>query len=275
MPPPGRMQPLPKNARRIPTPAAILGEWLAEINDLTELKLVLRVAALLGGEPAWRDVPPSLPLDDLLDDAVLSRAAQVGDDVAIRQALGACLSRGTLVAARVGGEIRIWLNDEPCRSYLEKAQLPTLGPDDVPGADSAERLPIGDTAAMPTPPPRANIFEMYEQHIGTFGHGMAEQLRAAEEEYPAQWIEDAFAAAVERNVRSWIYVNAILKRWLQEGRQAEAETLAGRRREHDYDHGKPRHDSAPDSRTGYLESYRRRHGRLPWESDDSHDGTRG
>ena len=42
------MQPLPRDARRIPTPAAALGEWLAEIDDLGELKVVLRAVAVAG-----------------------------------------------------------------------------------------------------------------------------------------------------------------------------------------------------------------------------------
>ena len=272
---PGRIQPLPRNARRIQMPPAVLGEWLAEIDDLAELKLTLRVVGLLAQKPTRGIVPPSLSLDGLLDDGVLSRVAWSGGDSGIRQALGACLARGTLVAARVGGEIRIWLNDENCRSYFEKAQLSQLGPADLPGTDFAEKPLIDDAVAIPSGPARANIFALYEQHVGTFGHGMAEQLRAAEEEYPASWIEEAFEIAAERGARSWIYVRAILMRWLQEGKPDAVKAAPHQQRERRYDDGKPGHDSAPDSRTGYLESYRRRHGRLPWESDDTHDGTRG
>ena len=272
---PGRIQPLPRNARRIPMPPAVLGEWLAEIDDLGELKVALRAVALLASEPMRRDVPPSLSLVDLLDDEVLRRATQPGDDLGIRQALAACLSRGTLVAVRVGGEIRVWLNDESCRRYLEKAQSSLLGPADVSGVDFTEKPLIDDAVAIPSGPARANIFALYEQHVGTFGHGMAEQLRAAEEEYPASWIEEAFEIAAERGARSWIYVRAILMRWLQEGKPGGVKAAPHQQRERRYDDGKPGHDSAPDSRTGYLESYRRRHGRLPWESDDTHDGTRG
>ncbi len=261
----GRMQPLPRNARRIPAPAAALGEWLAEIDDLAELKVALRAVALLGEEPTRRDVPPSLSLDGLLDDEVLSRAARPGDESGIRQALGACLSRGTLVAALVGGEIRVWLNDEACRGYFEKAGLSPLGADEVAGKGFTEKPAITGREGIPAAA-RANIFALYERHIGTFGHGMAEQLRAAEEEYPASWIEEAFEIAIGQGARSWSYVHAILTAWQQQGKS---------NREHgqSHDHGKPGHDSAPDRRTGYLESYRRRYGRLPWESDDAHDGT--
>ena len=267
-PQPGRMEPLPRNARRIPTPAAVLSEWLAEIDNLTELKVALRTVALLDEERTRRDVPPSLSLDDLLDDAVLSRAAGPGEDSGIRQALGACLSRGTLVATRVGGEIRIWINDEHCRSHFEKARLSPLGPEGVTGTGFAERPPITDGAGTPTASPRANIFALYEKHIGTFGHGTAEQLRAAEEEYPASWIEDAFEVAAEQGARSWSYVRAILTTWQQQGKS---------NREHgqSHDYGKPGHDSAPDRRRTNLDDYRQRFGRLPWEADDPADGVGG
>lgn len=257
----GRMQPLPRNPWRISTPAAVLGEWLAEIDDLAELKLVLRVVALLDEEPTRRNVPPSLSLDDLLDDAVLSRAGRLGDDSGVRQALGACLCRGTLVAARAGGEIRIWLNDEPCRSHFEKTQLSPLGPEGVTGTGFAEKPPITDGAGTTTASPRANIFALYEKHISTFDHNMAERLKAAEEKYPPEWIEKAFTEAAEKDIRNWNYINVRLDQWLREGPPN--------------DYGKLGHDSTPDRRTGYLEYYRRRYGRLPWEPVDTPGGTSG
>jgi DNA replication protein DnaD len=47
---------------------------------------------------------------------------------------------------------------------------------------------------------------------------IAERLGDAEDNYPAQWIEDALQIAVENNVRRWSYVEAILKRWQEGGR---------------------------------------------------------
>lgn len=249
-------------------PAVAVGEWLIKIDDLAELKVALRAVTLLSGEPTRRDVPPSVSLDDLLDDEVLRRASRPEDDSGIRRALGACLARGTLVAARVGGEIRIWLNDEPVRSYFERVRLSRLESDDVAGGGFGARPPIADGAGIPAGAARANIFTLYERHIGTFGHVMAEQLRAAEEEYPASWIEEAFEIAAEQGARSWSYVNAILTTWQQKGK-------TNREYGQSHDYGKPGHDSASDRRTGYLESYRRRYGRLPWESDDAFDGADG
>jgi DNA replication protein DnaD len=47
---------------------------------------------------------------------------------------------------------------------------------------------------------------------------IADKLGEAEDNYPAQWIEEAVQIAVENNVRRWSYVEAILKRWQEGGR---------------------------------------------------------
>ena len=55
---------LPANARRIPIPAAALvGQWLADIDDIAELKVTLRVLALLATNPNAESVPPSIALE--------------------------------------------------------------------------------------------------------------------------------------------------------------------------------------------------------------------
>ena len=51
---------------------------------------------------------------------------------------------------------------------------------------------------------------------------IADELRQAEKEYPAEWIEDAFREAVSLNKRSWKYIRAILERWRVDGRGDEA-----------------------------------------------------
>ena len=266
---PGRTRSLPRDARRIPVPAAALEQWLAEIDDPGELKVTLRVVAMLAAEPVRGVTPPSLSLDDLLDDDVLRRAAELGSDDTIRNALAAALSRETLLAARVGGEVRLLGNDERAREYLAETGSAPLTPAEIAGTGAVRATAPKAELPVPATPSRANIFALYERHIGTFGHGAAEQLKAAEEEYPASWIEEAFEIANNQNVRSWSYVNAILRRWLTEGKPEVTSRTTGRQRDQSHDHGKPGHDTPPDRRTGYLESYRRRYGRLPWESDDA------
>ena len=272
---PERRQSLARDARRIPVPAAALDAWLAEIDDLAELKLTLRVLGLLSVQTIRRDSPPSISIDDLLDDLMLRRSAQLGDDVNIRAALAASLNRGTLAGLRIGGENRVFLNDDRTQEYLARLGIAALKPSDISEAVRQDTYGGDIRAQDPPQRPTANIFALYEEHIGAYGHGMAEQLKAAEEEYPPGWIAEAFAIAAEQNVRSWGYVHAILRRWLQEGKPAAASTTTQRYRDRKHDHGEPGYNPEADSRTGYLDSYRRRHGRLPWESNDTPDGTGG
>ncbi len=67
-------------------------------------------------------------------------------------------------------------------------------------------------------PERPNIFVLYEQNLGIITPMMAEELKAAETEYPAGWIEDAIREAVANNVHRWSYAKKILCRWKVEGR---------------------------------------------------------
>ena len=249
----GRTAPLANDARRLPVPAVALGRWLAEIDDLAELKATLRAVGILAEGVHRAGAPPSIPLNDLLDDPFLAPDPASGDgcDDAIRAGLDAALRRGTLAAVRAGGEVRIFLNDAAAQLYFERLELAPWSFSDLPLNPPAFVPP----AHAPLPAGRANIFALYERHIGPYGHNIAEQLRAAEQEYPARWIEDAFALAASREITSWKYVWTILRRWRREGRQEQQR----------YDNGKPGHNTAPDRRTGYLDYYRRRYGHLPWE----------
>ena len=266
---------LPANARRIPIPAEALGPWLAEIEDPIELKVTLRTVALITESVSRADLPASVSLHQLLDDTFLTQGC-AGENKgcageSIRAGLSAALERGTLLAARIRGEIRILLNDATNRRQLDRASQEPLSAAAAIGA-ARESTPIPRMMQEQPTAPRANIFALYEKHIGPYGHNMAEQLKAAESEFPFQWIEDAFAAALEQNVPNWHYIHAILRRWLQEGRYAELGKPRGPQRDQHHEHGKLGHDTAPDSRTGYLESYRRRHGHLPWETGEANSG---
>ena len=67
-------------------------------------------------------------------------------------------------------------------------------------------------------PESANIYRLYEENIGPLTPLIADTLRDAEENYSAEWIEEAIRLAVENNARSWRYVEAILRRWQDEGK---------------------------------------------------------
>ena len=69
-------------------------------------------------------------------------------------------------------------------------------------------------------PPRPPIYALYEQTIGLMNPFIAEELKAAAEKYPMDWIEQAFKESAMANARNWRYIKAILERWEREGKDS-------------------------------------------------------
>ena len=68
---------------------------------------------------------------------------------------------------------------------------------------------------------RPNVYELYENEIGMLTPMIADVLADALSEYPEDWFAPAIRIAVERNVRNWRYIEAVLKRWKIEGFQSK------------------------------------------------------
>ncbi len=66
---------------------------------------------------------------------------------------------------------------------------------------------------------RPDIFTLYEQNIGPLTPILSERLKDSEKLYPAAWVEEAFAEAVNYNRRSWAYIARILENWAANGRE--------------------------------------------------------
>jgi DNA replication protein len=67
-------------------------------------------------------------------------------------------------------------------------------------------------------PNKSNVFKLYEENIGALTPLLSDMLREAERDYPGVWFEEAFEIAVSRNVRNWKYIEAILRRWKENGK---------------------------------------------------------
>lgn len=87
---------------------------------------------------------------------------------------------------------------------------------------------------------RPNIFQLYEENIGTLTPMIADSLKDAEESFPAIWVAEAIQIAVENNKRSWRYISAILDRWDREGKHGGKEKPKNRQ-------------DTPESRQRYVD----------------------
>ena len=264
---------IPADARRIPMPAVIIGDLLAEIDDIHELKLILRGTALLAQRPARKGVPPSLGLEDLREDTVLqhsnpdSTGVSVGADSQVLRSLAAALRRGIFVAAKPAHEVRIFLNDDHSRRYFQNSSITALDPASALGSidpPAPNRTDILDSRTAQ----RANIVALYEKHIGSLNSSTHDALAAAEEDYPNKWIENAIGEAVKYDRRSWNYVERILREWLTKGPPRTVNSPDGQQRQTHHEYGKPGLNPAPDRRTEFLDAHRRRFGTLPWETEE-------
>ncbi|MBA7703454.1 hypothetical protein ES703_112240 [subsurface metagenome] len=91
--------------------------------------------------------------------------------------------------------------------------------------------------------PEAVLSEIAKSHLENFGiitPILSEKFKDFVENYrgPVEWIKDAFAEAVTHNVRKWAYVEAILDRWQQEGREKHGRGISPGR-------GAPAHKQDP------------------------------
>ncbi|HBX68265.1 MAG TPA: primosomal replication protein N [Chloroflexi bacterium] len=212
---------------RIPGP--FFSELLPQIDHLGELKVTLYALWQLdrmGGKVRY------LLEQDFLEDEtfIQGMAASPNEtEAALSEALARAVQRGTFLRASVKleRELSLYFFNTPLgRSAYEAVQ-------------KGEWRPTGD-ARLPVElgPERPSIYRLYEQNIGPMTPVLADTLQDAEDTYPAEWIEEAFRIAVEKNVRNWRYVEAILRRWHErgyDGRETRRDTEKSRQQYADWE----------------------------------------
>jgi DnaD/phage-associated family protein len=209
--------------RLTPMPSLFFSDLLPYIDDLAELKVTLHVIWRLDQR---RGFPCFVTRRELLRDDVLR--ASLDDDATevqakLEEGLELAVARGSLLALaeRRGSreDTFYFLNSDKGRQALAQAREGDLNLFEA----EAETM-------LGAPPERANIFTLYEQNIGLLKPLIVEELKEAEERYPADWIEEAFRIALTHNARNWRYIQRILERWEAEGRQRTREDHDDRRR---------------------------------------------
>ncbi len=188
-------------------PDQFFGELLPVIKDINELKLVFY---LLWSAYTQGDYGIPFHVRDILSDENFIEGLDISSD-------GAKPLLTKLLEKLVNDRILIKVNSE--------------NPDESsffinsPRGRAAAELALSGSLFVTEQFPRAtldiikpNIFRLYEENIGPLTPLIADSLRDAEETYPEEWIEEAIQIAVANNVRRWNYIERILSRWQEEGR---------------------------------------------------------
>ena len=186
-------------------PEQVFTELVPLIDDVDELKLTLHVLWRLGQQ---QGKVRFLRRADLAADPVLLASLGDASGQSLDEALAHAVERGTLLQTAAPGttagvEDAVYFANTPKGRAAVKAIADGKWPDEMEAAT------------------RPNVFALYEQNVGVLTPLIADELREAEQTYPAEWIKDAFREAVSLNKRNWKYIRAILERWQTEGREDE------------------------------------------------------
>lgn len=172
-----------------PLPDTFFHRLLAEISDADELKVAIYAL--------WRIQNMEGPVRFLREADLAASGARDP-----RRGVDLAVARGLLLRVESDDEVVYFLNSPR-------------------GRLAAEALRSGRwqlSTHTPPPPPTPNLFQLYEENIGPLTPIIADAIQEAERSYPAEWVAEAIAIAATRNKRNWKYVEAILKRWEEEGR---------------------------------------------------------
>ncbi|MCE5259229.1 MAG: DnaD domain protein [Chloroflexi bacterium] len=198
-----------------PVPDLFFADLLSEIDDLAELKLTIYMFWALYHQ---KGSPRYLVMSELESEGpLLSGLPTLGDETrldALHQAVTRAVTRGTILQLDINANDSVltylFLNTPQGRAAIREVKEGTL---------------VLETEGRVVEPhiqhAKPSIFTLYEENIGLLTPLISEQLLEASKTYPDNWIREAFQIAVERNVRNWRYIEAILKRWSISGRKQE------------------------------------------------------
>jgi DNA replication protein len=178
-------------------PDSFFRHLLTEIDDVDELKVTLYALWRIGNMEGRVRFLREQDFAEVIPDpaAPLEKAVQRGS---LLQAFPRATSRG----AEKDGSALYFLNSPRGRAAAEAFAKGTWSPGAAPSAP---------------PPEQPNIFKLYEENIGPLTPMLADALKDAEQTYPPAWVAEALEIAVKSNKRNWKYVEAILRRWKEEG----------------------------------------------------------
>ncbi len=174
-------------------PDSFFQQLVKEIDDAAELKVTLYIL--------WRVAHMDGPFRALNKmDFDVKELGLAADE--IKSGLEKAVKRGSILNIKKDAISYFLLNSPRGRAAIKAIESGKWNP---------------KNAASSPPIEYPNIFRLYEENIGPLTPLIADMLKEAEELYRAEWFEEAFTIAVKNNKRNWKYVEAILKRWREEG----------------------------------------------------------
>lgn len=189
-------------------PNQFFSELLPLIDDINELKLTIY---LLWSAYTQGDYGVCFRVKDiLLDEKFLSGLEGTAEtrEKKLRQSLKNAAQRGSIIEVGISGkddETVYFINSPRGR------QAAALYKEDKGIIEEVKHKPTLDII-------QPNIFALYEENIGPLTPIIADALRDAQASYSEDWINEAIQLAVRNNVRRWKYVESILVRWQEEGK---------------------------------------------------------
>jgi len=176
-------------------PDTLFRKLLSEIEDAAELKVTLFFL--------WRAQHMEGPFRALcqtdFEDQLLGLNA---DEVAL--GLEKAVQRGSMLRAENEADVFYFLNSPRGRAAAKAFSK----------GDWRESAKIMSAPVVERP----NVFKLYEENFGPLTPMIADTLKDAEETYSQEWVAEALEVAVKNNVRNLKYVEAILKRWREQGK---------------------------------------------------------
>lgn len=204
----GIFQGFQENKKRFSSlPDQFFSELLPAIDDINELKLTIY---MLWSAYTQGDYATAFKVKDFLLDKIFMEGLQAEDqnkEEIIVQSLQKALQRGSIICIneKNNTDAVYFINSPRGRKAAELLQQ---------GNPQQNKSEVKATLDVIQP----NIFQLYADNIGPLTPIIADELRDAQAAYPAEWIEEAIRLAVKNNVRRWKYIESILNRWQEEGR---------------------------------------------------------
>ena len=188
----------------VPLPAALFGPLLERVTDVQTLRCALRAIFVLHRKQGR---PSVVTARELAADPVLGLG---GDEATAERELAALAAHGLLLRAPMDDGGAAYCLDTPAnRRTLSGTGARTDGGRSERDAVAPLDGGVGE---------RPNVFRIYEENIGVITPMAAELLKDMEAEYPPEWIAEAFGQAVLANARNLRYIEAVLRRWRDDGR---------------------------------------------------------